>query len=149
MQDHSWTTLVAGDSGARTVAGPQLSTRWGNNRITQGQLEAVAMRCREELGRSLGRTGTAAIAEFNDSVLTIRVEHSLTAAEHQLMRRATGRAFFQYYVEELAEQMFPDFRHHVEQILPCAVTFMRVKVHCEEDCIIFTFGLHSNSQRFL
>ncbi|NJN82679.1 MAG: DUF2294 family protein [Caldilineaceae bacterium] len=110
-------------------------------RVTQGQLDAVAMRCREELGASLRRTGTATIATIRDDVLSVRVEHSLTAAEHHLMRRASGRDFFQHYIEELAEQMYPDFSRHVEHILPCSVTFTRVKVDCESDSIVFQFGL--------
>ena len=110
-------------------------------RVTSGQLQAVAMRCREELDASLRRTGTAAVASVQENVLTVRVEHSLAAAEHHLMRRAEGRAFFQHYVEELAEQIYPDFLRHVEQILPCTVTYMRVKVDCDSDSIVFTFGL--------
>ncbi|MEM7134522.1 MAG: Na-translocating system protein MpsC family protein [Chloroflexota bacterium] len=86
----------------------------GNKRITQGQLDAVAMRCREELDVSLRRAGTAAIATIDENVLTVRIEHSLSAAEHQLMRRASGRTFFQHYIEELVEQVYPTFSHHVE-----------------------------------
>ena len=81
------------------------------------------------------------MATLNDNVLTVRVEHSLAAAEHQLMRRETGRAFFQHYIEELAEQMYPEFRRHVEHILPCRVTYVQVKVDCDADSIVFTFGL--------
>lgn len=110
-------------------------------RITAGQLQALAMRVREELNTALWRSGDGAVATIKDSVLTVRVEHSLAAAEHHLMRRASGRAFFQHYVEELAEQIYPDLARHVEHILPCLVTYMRVHVDCEEDCIIFTFGL--------
>jgi uncharacterized protein YbcI len=110
-------------------------------RITEGQLEAIAMRCRAELDHSLRRTGTGTVTKLAENVLTVRVEHSLAAAEHQLMRRADGRAFFQHYIEELAEQMYPEFRRHVEQILPCTVTFTRVTVDCERDSIVFAFGL--------
>lgn len=110
-------------------------------RATQGQLEAVAMRCREELDASLRRTGTAARASLKDDVLYVRVEHSLAPAEHNLMRRAAGRDFFQHYIEELAEQIHPAFQRHVENILPCSVTYIRVKVDCDDDCITFTFGL--------
>ena len=121
-----------------TLPGP----RWAEEvRITEGQLEAIAMRCRTELSHSLRRTGTGTVAKLVENVLTVRVEHSLAAAEHQLMRRADGRAFFQHYIEELAEQMYPEFRRHVEQILPCSVTFTRVTVDCESDSIVFAFGL--------
>lgn len=121
-----------------TLPGPD----WAEGvRITEGQLEAIAMRCRTELGHSLRRTGTGTVATLVGNVLTVRVEHSLAAAEHQLMRRADGRAFFQHYIEELAEQMYPEFRRHVEQILPCSVTFTRVTVDCESDSIVFAFGL--------
>ena len=115
----------------------------GNNRVTQGQLDAVALRCREELDASLRRAGTAAIATIDENVLTVRIEHSLTAAERHLMRRASGRAFFQHYIEELAEQIYPTFAQHVEQILPYTVTYTHVKVECESDSIVFTFGLRS------
>lgn len=115
--------------------------RRSKTRVTPGQLEAIAMRCREELERSLRRTGTGAIATLAENILTVRVEHSLAAAEHNLMRRAAGREFFQHYVEELAEQIYPDFARHVESILPYAVTYTRVRVDCDSDSIIFTFGL--------
>lgn len=110
-------------------------------RVTQGQLDAVAMRCRAVLDDSLQRVGSAAVATLAENVLVLRVEHSLAAAEHQLMRRASGRQFFQHYVEELAEQIYPDFTHHIENLLPVAVTHNRVKVDCEGDCLVFTFGL--------
>jgi uncharacterized protein YbcI len=118
--------------------------RWSNQRTiraTPGQLEAVAMRCREELDVSLRRTGTGTTAAIKDDVLSVRVEHSLAPAEHNLMRRAAGRDFFQHYIEELAEQMHPAFQRHVESILPCTVTYIRVRVDCDNDCIVFTFGL--------
>ncbi|MEZ4709840.1 MAG: Na-translocating system protein MpsC family protein [Caldilineaceae bacterium] len=109
--------------------------------ITAGQLDAIAMRCREELDASLRRSGTAATATIKESILTVCVEHSLAAAEQNLMRRAAGREFFQRYIEELAEQIYPSFARHVEHILPYAVTYTRVKVDCDQDSIIFTFGL--------
>lgn len=119
-------------------------TQWssqGGIRATPGQLEAVAMRCREELHASLRRMGTGSTATLRENILDVRVEHSLAPAEHNLMRRAAGRDFFQHYIEELAEQMHPAFQHHVESILPCSVTYIRVKVDCDDDCIVFTFGL--------
>ncbi|MEZ4615910.1 MAG: Na-translocating system protein MpsC family protein [Caldilineaceae bacterium] len=114
-------------------------------RITEGQLQAVALRCREELEASLRRTGTRAVASLQESVLTVEVEHSLSAAEHHLMRKETGREFFQHYIEELAEQMYPTFAHHVQQILSCAVRYTRVRVDCERDSIIFQFGVRPSS----
>lgn len=110
-------------------------------RVTSGQLEAIAMRCREELNASLRRRGTAAFATIKENVLTVRIEHILAAAEHNLMQRASGRDFFQHYIEELAEQIYPTFVHHVEQILSHTVTYTRVKVDCESDSLIFVFGL--------
>ena len=110
-------------------------------RVTDGQLDAIAARCREELYASLRRADTAAVATIDENVLTVRIEHSLTAAEHHLMRRAAGRVFFQHYIEELAEQIYPAFGRHVEQILGCTVTYTHVKVDCESDSIVFTFGL--------
>ncbi|MCB0080813.1 MAG: DUF2294 family protein [Caldilineaceae bacterium] len=114
--------------------------RW-QDRITEGQLEAVAMRCREELDVSLRRAGTNAVATLRENQLTVRVEHSLSAAEQNLMRKAAGRAFFQRYMEELAEQVYPTFAYHVQHILPCSVTYTQVQVDCESDSIIFRFGL--------
>ena len=111
-------------------------------RVTEGQLDAVAMRCREELAISLRRTGTGTVAILKENVLTVRVEHSLAAAEQQLMRRSEGRAFFQHYIEELAEQIHPDLKRHVEHILPYSVTYVRVVVDCDNDCILFHFGLY-------
>ncbi len=99
------------------------------------------MRCREELAISLRRTGTNTVATLAEHVLTVRVEHSLAAAEQHLMRRSEGRAFFQHYIEELAEQMHSELKRHVEHILPYSVTFMRVVVDCDNDCILFRFGL--------
>ena len=58
------------------------------------------------------------------------------------MRRSEGRAFFQRYIEELAEQMHPDLKRHVEHILPYSVTYVRVVVDCDNDCILFHFGLY-------
>lgn len=101
----------------------------------------MAARCRSVLDESLQRNGSGAVAALNAAALSLRVEHSLAAAEHQLMRRATGRDLFQHYVEELAEQIYPDLTRHIESILPYAVTYSRVKVDCEGDCIVFTFGL--------
>ena len=118
------------------------ATDEGQVRVTQGQLEAVAMRCREELASSLRRTGTDTVAMLKKNVLTVRVEHSLAAAEQQLMRRSEGRAFFQRYIEELAEQIHPDLKQHVEHILPYSVTYVRVVVDCDNDCILFHFGLY-------
>lgn len=109
--------------------------------VTNGQLEAIALRCREELHVSLRRAGTRAVASLEDRVLTVEVEHSLTAAEHQLMRTAAGRAFFQHYIEELAEQIYPAFAHHVQQILTCRVRYTRVRVDCDRDSIVFQFGV--------
>ncbi len=114
----------------------------GQVRVTQGQLDAVAMRCREELAVSLRRTGTDTVAMLAKDVLTVRVEHSLAAAEQHLMRRSEGRAFFQHYIEALAEQMYSELKRHVEHILPYSVTFMRVVVDCDNDCILFRFGLN-------
>jgi uncharacterized protein YbcI len=114
----------------------------GQVRVTQGQLDAVAMRCREELAISLRRTGTDTVATLSENVLTVRVEHSLAAAEQHLMRRSKGRAFFQHYIEELAEQMHPELKRHVEHILPYSVTYVRVVVDCDDDCILFRFGLY-------
>ena len=111
-------------------------------RVTQGQLDAVAMRCREELASSLCRTGTGTVATLKDNMLTVRVEHSLAAAEQHLMRHSKGRAFFQHYIEELADQMHPDFKRHVEHILPYGVTYVRVVVDCDNDCSLFRFGLY-------
>ncbi|MEZ4657461.1 MAG: Na-translocating system protein MpsC family protein [Caldilineaceae bacterium] len=110
-------------------------------RITQGQLEAIAMRCREELDASLRRSGTAAVATIKENILTVQVEHSLAAAEQNLMRRTAGREFFQRYIEELVEQIYPTFARHVEHILPSTVTYTRVRVDCDSDSIVFTFGL--------
>ena len=110
-------------------------------RVTEGQLEAIAFRCREELDASLRRAGTAAIAMLHENTLTVTVEHSLAAAEQHLMRRAAGREFFQHYIEELVEQIYPTFARHVEHIMPYTVTYTRVKVDCESDSIVFTFGL--------
>ena len=107
------------------------------------------MRCRAELDHSLRRTGTGTVARLDENVLTVRVEHSLAAAEHQLMRRADGRAFFQRYIEELAEQMYPEFRRHVEQILPCTVSYTRVTVDCDSDSIVFSFGLRVSQPKRL
>ncbi len=138
-------TFGAGDVAASGMSRPPILTEQTQAldgiRITQGQLDAIAMRCREELDASLRRTGTAAVATLRENVLTVCIEHSLAAAEHQLMRREVGRAFFQHYIEELAEQMYPDFLRHVEGILPCTVTYTRVRVDCENDCILFVFGL--------
>ena len=117
------------------------SNKNGGMRVTQGQLEAIAFRFREELKQSLQRAGTEAIATIDKNVLTVRIEQSLSTAEQQLMRRAAGRTFFQHYIEELAEQVYPTFTRHVEQILSCTVTYHSVKVDCESDCIVFTFGL--------
>lgn len=127
--------------GAATPDAPGSTNTRGKNRITEGQLEALAMRFREELATSLRRAGTAATATLDENVLSVRIEHSLAAAEHHLMRRAAGREFFQHYIEELVEQMYPTFTRHVEHILPCSVTYTGVKVDCDNDCIIFTFGL--------
>jgi hypothetical protein len=44
-------------------------------------------------------------------------------------------------MEELAEQVYPAFAYHVQQILPCTVTYTRVKVDCDGDCILFQFGV--------
>jgi uncharacterized protein YbcI len=117
------------------------STYDGQVRVTEGQLDAVAMRCREELAISLRRTGTDTVATLVQDVLTVRVEHSLTAAEQHLMRRSEGRAFFQHYIEELAEQIHSELKRHVEHILPYSVTYVRVVVDCDNDCILFRFGL--------
>ena len=116
---------------------------WQQSRVTQGQLDAVALRCRQVLDESMQRVGSCAVAALNEGVLTLRVEHSLAAAEHQVMRRATGRQLFQHYVEELAEQVYPEFAQQIENILPYAVTYARVKVDCDGDCIVFSFGLRS------
>lgn len=110
-------------------------------RVTSGQLEAIAMRCHAELKESLRRGGTAAVAVLKENVLTVSVEHILAAAEQNLMRRSAGREFFQHYMEELMEQIYPMIARHVEQILPYSVTYARVKVDCESDSIIFSFGL--------
>lgn len=120
---------------------PHATTRNWDERITEGQLEAVAMRCREELEASMRRFGTTAVAALQNNVLTVTVEHSLTAAEHNLMRKSAGREFFQHYMEELTEQMVPAFAQHVQQILPCMVRYTRVKVDCDSDSIIFSFGV--------
>jgi uncharacterized protein YbcI len=143
---HEVPTRVAGGShrGATTDGLVHHSTfddKRSTVRVTQGQLDAVAARCRSVLDESLQRTGSGAVAALNAAALSLRVEHSLAAAEHQLMRRATGRELFQHYVEELAEQIYPDLTRHIESILPYAVTYSRVKVDCEGDCIVFTFGL--------
>lgn len=127
--------------GQSETYGGKASPQVGDKRITQGQLDAVVFRLREELDKSLRRAGTAASASITENVLTVRVEHSLTAAEHHLMRRASGRTFFQHYIEELAEQVYPTFAHHVEHILSCTVTYTNVKVECENDRIVFAFGL--------
>ena len=111
-------------------------------RVTSGQLQAIAVRFRAELEASLRRGGGAIVATVNDGILSVCVEQILTAAEHQLMRRAKGRAFFQHYVEKLAEQIAPNLLRHVEHILPCSATYMRVRVDSEQDSILFTFGLH-------
>ena len=110
-------------------------------RVTQGQLEAVAMRCQEEIQASLRRTSSHATATLKENVLTIRVWHTLAAAEHNLMRRAAGRDFFQHYIEQLAEQIYPLLTRHVQQILPCAVAYTRATVDNETDSLIFVFGL--------
>ncbi len=125
----------------RPSAKPGTKQNWEES-ITPGQLEAVALRCREELATSLRRAGTKAVATLKENVLTVQVEHSLTAAEHNLMRKAAGREFFQHYIEELAEQIYPTFAYHVQQILPCTVHYTRVKVDCDSDSIIFSFGVH-------
>lgn len=118
-----------------------MTNRKWEERITDGQLQAVAMRCREELEASLRRFGTTAEAVLQDNVLTVKVEHSLSAAEHNLMRKSAGREFFQHYMEELTEQMMSTFVHHVQHILPCSVRYTRVKVDCDSDSIIFSFGV--------
>ena len=143
---HEVPTRVAGGSqrGATTgslVHHATFEDKRSAVRVTQGQLDAVAARCRSVLDESLQRTGSGAVATLNATALSLRVEHSLAAAEHQLMRRATGRDLFQHYVEELAEHIYPDLNRHVESILPYAVTYSRVKVDCDGDCIVFTFGL--------
>ena len=134
-------------NGATTLAVPAAYTgrapAWQQTRVTQGQLDAIALRCRQVLDQSMQRVGSDAVAALNEDVLTLRVEHSLAAAEHQIMRRASGRQFFQHYVEELAEQVYPEFTQQIEAILPYAVTYSRVRVDCEGDCIIFSFGLRS------
>jgi hypothetical protein len=86
------------------------------------------------------------VASLHDDILTVEVEHSLTTAEHQLMRTAAGRAFFQHYIEELAEQIYPAFAYHVQHILPCQVRYTRVRVDCERDSIIFHFGIRPSSR---
>lgn len=131
------------DREKRMRSGPLAYTtnRNWSERITEGQLEAVAMRCREELEASLRRFGTTAVAELQDNVLTVKVEHSLSAAEHNLMRKSAGREFFQHYIEELTEQMMPAFARHVQHILPCTVRYTRVRVDCDSDSIIFSFGV--------
>lgn len=144
MTDAKSLTGAGRDEMAASPQSLATGTRWNSPaiiRATQGQLEAVAMRCREELDVSLRRTGTAAIATLKEDILAVRVEHSLAPAEHNLMRRAAGRDFFQHYIEELAEQMYPAFQRHVESILPCTVTYTRVRVDCDDDAIVFTFGL--------
>lgn len=120
---------------------PMAGERQWQERVTEGQLDAVAMRCREELDVSLRRAGTNAVATLRDTQLIVRVEHSLSAAEQNLMRKAAGREFFQHYIEELAEQMYPTFAYHVQHILPCTVTYTQVQVDCESDSIVFRFGL--------
>ena len=130
----------------RSFSSTQVTNQEWEERITEGQLEAIALRCREELDASLRRAGTNAVATLKENVLTVRVEHSLAAAEHNLMRNTAGREFFQHYIEELAEQIYPTFAYHVQQILPCTVSYTRVKVDCDSDSIIFNFGVRPSYQ---
>lgn len=116
----------------------------GTAKITSGQLEAVALRFRQELNELLQRKGTGATATIRDGVLTIDIAHSLSAAEHNLMRRTSGREFVQHYFEELAEQMYPNFVDHIEHILPVSVTYSAVRVDCDRDRILFSFGIRKN-----
>lgn len=115
-------------------------------RVTQGQLEAIALRVRDELGNSLHRMGTAAHATIEGNVLKVEIEHSLSAAEHNMMRRTSGRNFFQHYLEELSEQIYPTFGKHIEDILPVRVTFSEVNVDGVHDSIIFTFGVQQRAR---
>lgn len=114
-----------------------------DTKITSGQLEAVALRFHAELDNLFQRTGTGTIATLDNGVLSIEINHSLSAAEHNLMRRASGRDFFQHYLEELAEKMYPMFVKHIEDILPVFVTYSRVQVECVKDSIIFSFGVRT------
>ena len=126
---------------AKYADGKVVSRRSTKLRITQGQLEALSARFHEEFDSSFQRAGTGVTATVDENVLTIVVHHSLAAAEHNLMRRTSGREFFQRYVEELAEQMYPTFVRHIEGILPCTVTYSNVKVDCENDSTAFSFGM--------
>lgn len=120
----------------------------GELRISEGQLNAVAVNCKEELDASLRRTGTSAVATVSRDVLTVRFEHSLAAAEQQILRREAGRKIFQHYVEELAEQIFPEMRWHVERILRCRVNYVRANVDCDTGTIVFTLGLGQSSESY-
>ncbi len=113
-------------------------------KITQGQLEAVALRFRGELEHSLHRARTSATAAISENVLIIEIAHSLSVAEHNLIRRTSGRSFFQHYVEKLAEQMHPTFVAHIEDILPVSVTYSCVRVEGDNDSITFSFGIRTH-----
>lgn len=113
--------------------------------VTSGQLEAVALRFRVELDKSLHRSGTGAQAMIDGNVLTVEIEHSLSTAEHNLTRQAAGRHFFHHYIEELAEQMYPVLVKHIEDILPIYVTDPGVDVDCEKDSIVFSFSIRARN----
>lgn len=117
-------------------------------RVTEGQLEAVAFRVRDELRSSLHRTGSAAHATMQEGVLKVEIEHGLSAAEHNLMRPTSGRNFLQRYIEKVAEQMYPKFTEQIESILPVNVKFSEVKVDGERDSIVFTFGIRMEAARW-
>lgn len=114
------------------------------SKITNGQLKAVALRFQADFENLLQRTGSGASASIVDNILSVKIEHSLSVAEHNLMRQTKGRDFFQHYIEELAEQMYPTLVEHIEDILPVSVTYSGVKVECAKDAIVFLFNIQTN-----
>lgn len=123
---------------ASAKRGPEKRT---SLRLTQEQLDALSAHLHTEFSSAFQRSGTGISLSVNGNVMTVTIEHGLSAAERTLTQHTAGREFFQRYVKELAIQLYAPFIEHIEGVLPYVVSFSSVKVDCENRVIVFSFGV--------
>jgi len=112
--------------------------------ITEGQLEAVALRFCSELDSSSQGMETNAKATIDKNILSIEIAHAFAVDEQSLVHTTTGHNFPRHTVEDFSKRMQPVFVRHIEDILPVSVTDSDVRVNYLKESIIFSFGIRTH-----
>lgn len=163
QQDTPFTSDIAR---LKNVPAPQLS----EIRVTQGQLEAIAVRCRVELKNLLPKAVAEIQVSLEKNYLIVQFGHilalshrgmtlfqsyssgptpsdgcKLVCAEHNAFNSPqaaeSDHRMYLYDLEELAERIQPEIAIHLRHILPWIITGTRTSI--ENDSIVCSFKLSS------